>query len=232
MFSNYTYLIGSLFVISIWLVLFWRRKDTRKEMLLLSSIIGISGLLLEYFIWTKDWWRPITFRNTIIGIEDLLFGFGIGGIAAVVYEEIFKQKLRKIRGKKCLTLFQVTSFIGVSILLGVICFYYFELNSFISSILSMFIPTLVIWYLRKDLIVDSVFTAFILLIITFVGFGFMNLIDPGFIYKWWLFEYLSGIIIWGVPVEDIIWFFAVGLFVAPFYEFWQCKSFINIRNYN
>ncbi len=227
---HYTYLMGALFVMFVWFILFFHRKDVRREMFIMSSIIAVLGLIVEWLVWTNDWWRPHTFTNTIIGFEDLLFGFGMGGIAAVIYEEVFRQKLCRLSKKKHPKISHIILLFVLSATIGNISYFYFGLSAFQSSILSMFIPTLFVWFLRKDLIKDSLYTGIILTILAFFGFSLMNLIEPGFVQKWWLFEYLSGVVVIGVPLEDIIWFFVAGLFIAPIYEFWQCRRLVRIHN--
>ena len=50
---QYSYLIGDLTLLIIWLALFFWRKDIRKEMLFISLIFGLAGLIVE-FIYTID----------------------------------------------------------------------------------------------------------------------------------------------------------------------------------
>ena len=90
---QYTYLIGNIFALAIWLFFFFRRKDTRKEMLIISIIFGIMGLLVES-VYIYDWWQPLTITGTAIGLEDFLFGFLFGGVAAVFYEHLFNKKIK------------------------------------------------------------------------------------------------------------------------------------------
>lgn len=97
----YSYLIGDLTLLIVWFILFYFRKNVRKEMLIISLIIGIGGLFAET-IYTIDWWQPLTITGTLIGIEDFLFGFAIGGIGSSIYEVIFKKtvKIKKNKSKE------------------------------------------------------------------------------------------------------------------------------------
>jgi hypothetical protein len=217
----YTYLIGSLITLAVWFVLYYFRKDFRKEMLLMGSLVAIFGLIMEALVWTKDWWRPITITGTLVGVEDLIFGFGMGGITAIVYEEIFKKKIvaRKLKEKN--HKLHLSIFLGVSILVGSILYFGFGYSSFTTWLISVSLAVFIIYFLRPDLIVDSIVTGFIIAIFSVILFALMNLVEPGFVHRWWLFEHLSGIIFLGVPLEDVIWFFTTGLFIGPIYEFWQ-----------
>ena len=93
---KYTYLLMGITLFFIWLILFIARKDTRKEMLTMSLIFGFAGPLadLAYF---KDWWKPITMNNSWLSIEAFLAAAMIGGISSILYEEIFRDRLVKLR---------------------------------------------------------------------------------------------------------------------------------------
>lgn len=90
---KYTYFVGTIIFFIPWLILYLWRKDIRKQMLQLSIWVAIGSLITAYFWWTIDWWRPETITGTRIGLEDLLLGFSNGGIAAVIYEEVFRKRL-------------------------------------------------------------------------------------------------------------------------------------------
>ena len=75
---KYSYLIADLTLLFVWIILFWHRKDVRREMLIVSIIFGFAGLLVEP-IYFQDWWHPLTITGTKIGLEDFLFGFWVGG---------------------------------------------------------------------------------------------------------------------------------------------------------
>ena len=86
---TYSYLLMDFGFLIVWLILYFLRKDVRKVMWFVSLPLGFMGPFLEY-VYVNDWWRPLTITGTLLGIEDFLFGFGIGGISAAIYEELFK----------------------------------------------------------------------------------------------------------------------------------------------
>ena len=125
---QYSYLIGALILLAVWIILFLWRKDIRKEMLVISSLIAVLSLPLNY-LYAQDWWHPLTITGTHLGIEDIILGFAGGGIAAVVYEVVFKMKLKKRKiGKKLakLELF-FPLFLGLFLFFGI--FYLFKISS-------------------------------------------------------------------------------------------------------
>ena len=91
---RFSYLLTDAVFFFLWVALYLWRKDIRKEMVVISGLFGFIAIAGESFM-VNDWWSPQTITNTTIGIEDFLFGFTVGGIASVVYEEVFQKKLRK-----------------------------------------------------------------------------------------------------------------------------------------
>lgn len=220
---QFSYLIGSISFLIIWLIFYLWRRDLRKPILVMSLIFGISGLIAEFW-YTIDWWSPLTILNTRIGIEDFLFGFVVGGISSVVYEEIFKKKIKsrktneKIKERRNRLI--LYPFVALAILLP-FSFYILKLHTFYASIIGLLGATSIIWFRRRDLIVDSLFSGFLLMIISFLFFWISELITPGWVNYAWHLENLSDIIILKAPLEDLIWFFLTGLFIGPLYEYWQ-----------
>jgi hypothetical protein len=204
----------------VWLVLYFHRKDLRQEMVFMGTLVAIGAFFLEAFIWTKDWWQPNTITGTVVGIEDIILGFLAGGIIVSIYEEIFKDKLIKIRGKNSQHLKHFLIVMLLSLFIGNTTFFIFKMHSFYSSILSMAIPTLVIYFYRKDLITLSIGSGFLITLISVPVYWIWFFFDSSAI-NIWLHQNISGNQWIGIPIEDLVWFFVTGMFIAPLYEFWK-----------
>lgn len=223
---TYAYLFAALIFLIIWAILFYWRKDTRKEMLTISIIFGIVALLVEG-VYLFDWWRPLTITGTAIGIEDIIFGFSIGGIASIVYEEVFGKRLRNIKKKSknkdikfiLLNIFLLIVFFG--------SFFLLKLNSFYASLIALSLGIIIIWIQRKDLIKNSLLSGILLVIIAFPAFIFLEYFFKGAIDKFWYFQFFTKIKIIGMPLEDLIWFFLVGANIGPLWEYWQEKKLVD-----
>ena len=228
---QYSYLIGDLIALAIWLLLYLWRKDTRKEMLIISLIFGLIGPL--YAIPTLiDWWNPPNITNTPIGIEDFLFGFVIGGISAIIYEEIFKKrvKIRKVKEiKEKQRNLNILSLVLLNLGLYFGSFYLLKINSFFSTVISLAITIPIIYLKRKDLIINSLATGLLITIIGFVGYSLVEIINPGYILFVFNFGEIPKIIILNVPLYDLIWLFLFGAFIGPLYEYWKEGKLINIK---
>lgn len=229
---QYTYLIGVMIVLTLWLILFLYRKDTRKEMLIISLFFGVASSLVE-MIHVLDWWRPLTITNTTVGIEDFLFGFGIGGIASVIYEHVFNKRVKIKKVKEIKEQKRNINFLFLLALLFILFFggfFIFNLNSFEAMLVSFIIPILIIYIKRKDLIKDSLVSGILVLMASIIGYHILNLITPGFFDEFWLFQNIGRVIVLGIPLEEHIFYFLAGALLGPLYEYWKEGKLINIKN--
>lgn len=220
---QYAYLIGNIAILfPIWLILFFYRKDLRNDILLMSIVLGICGPLSELW-YLQDYWNPQTFTGTRIGIEDFLFGFFIGGIASVIYKELFNKHISKQKNKNHHLRF-IFAFIAIAIFIFNILFYIFGINSIYASMVVFLSMASLMYYFRRDLFIDGLASGIFLAMIMFLAYLIFLLIFPEAIHKWWFLHNISGVLILGIPIEELFWAFSLGLVAGPAYEF-----FIGLR---
>lgn len=226
------YLAGGIFIMLIWLFLFLRRKDLRWEMLVMSSLtliwLAVSGIyFVNYYI--ADYWKPeyhgmLRFGGIFeklglkIGVEDGIFVFGAAGIAAVLYEELLgKRHFKKSRKKnlKYIIVFPIIMFLTY---LSVTV--YGKINIIYADFIGYSVCSLLVFYFRRDLIKHAIASGIIAGILCLVLYVVIFLpIYPGIIEAWWILNKTSGIFIMGIPIEEMLWAFFMGLWVGPVYEF-------------
>lgn len=216
---HYAYLVADIGYFLIWLALFLKRKDLRKEMFIMSLLIAPFGF--TQFFYFHDYWHPDYLWGMIFGlagIEDILWCFFIGGITVVIYEEIFKTSyLRKNANSHpyWMCLFAALSvtflFVGTMIL---------HLNSMYVSVIIMLTFGIAILIFRHDLIKHAFYSGILVGLIMFLFyFLFFDIIFIHIIEKWWLLQNVSGLLIFGVPIEEIMFGFSWGFVAGPAYEF-------------
>lgn len=215
---TYSYLMGDGTLLVLWLILFFLRKDMQREMVHISFLFGIIGLIVDP-VYAIDWWKAVTITGTMPGIESFIFGFVTAGVASVIYSGSFNKKVR-IKKIKKLNL-NLISLLLLGVVLFFISVFLLKLNSFQASFPALLIPAGIIWIKRKDLILNSIISGVFLTLISFVSYLIPEHFYPGSLNVIWNFEILSGIKIFGVVIEDLIWFFMTGLFIGPLYEYWQ-----------
>lgn len=210
------YIVLNLFYGIVWLALFLYRHDLRKKMLLMSTIVGFLGLIMEAF-YRRDYWQPELFSGWPIGLEDFLWSFFVGGIAGVVYEELFGKKYMKRHLQQHVGSMIMFTVLGLAlVIIGNI---FFGFNSVYVSSVGFILFGIIILFMRHDLAMDAFASGIIFALIMTVIYLFYLPLFPGIIEKWWLEENLSGNMILGFPTEELLWGFSWGIIAGPTYEF-------------
>lgn len=223
---DYTYLFAATLFLIPWIIFFALRKDLRKGMLVVSLFIGFLSVFTAHYWWTVDWWRPSTITGTVVGIEDFLSGFATGGVMTFAYEVIFKKQLYRARssrktGPDHLSLLFLLAFLTSWLFWGV------GLTTFWASFVAMLVISGVIFFYRKDLIWAGIISGILMVLISIPVYLITIALDPSWVHETYLFETLSGILIQGIPIEELVFWFMAGLLFGPFYEYWQG---LKIRN--
>ncbi len=223
---QYAYLIGDLIFGVGWLLLFFRRKDIRHKMILMSLVIGLIGPSLEFF-YIKDYWRPQLTGNLLVGFEDVLFAFFIGGISSVLYEEILRKKETASRIKK--HKLDIILFPLVAIFLMIMGSNILKINSIYSSQIALIFLGMYIIIIRRDLVYPALISGIFFSSFMFLFYLIFLQIFPGIIQAWWLLSNISGILIVGIPLEELIWGFSVGFLGGIVYEFILGMKFVKMK---
>jgi len=221
----------------IWLFLYFFRKVLRRELLTVSMLFAVVAPISE-IIYLRNYWRPQTlfsgiylFHYPVPVLEDFLFGFFIGGIASVIYEEMWGKRISNRRNRTHHWVWFIPSLFGLSFLVLVLSIGVFNFNAVYANILVFAVCSLVMLAYRQDLWLDSLMSGILVGCIMLLAYAIFLKAYPGIIQKWWLMNNLSGFTLMGVPVEEFLWAFGMGMMAGPLYEFMAGlkfkKSFYN-----
>ncbi len=216
------WLVFSLILLGIWLVIFIFKRGLRKEMILVSLLTMPFGLTEPLFV-PKYWNPPSLFdlaANIGFDIESLIFSFAIGGIGAVLYELIFGARHQKIDNKEMHRKkhkFHLFALISAPIVF-IFLFFLTNLNPIYSTSIAMFIGGISALYCRPDLKKKIWVGGFLFFGLYFLFFLSFNLVYPDFIEKVWNLAAISGILVIGVPIEELIFAFTFGMLWSSYYE--------------
>lgn len=216
------WLTFSLILLGIWLLIFIFRKKVRKEMFLVSLFTMPFGLTEPLFV--PEYWNPPSLFNlasqTGFDIESLIFSFAVGGIGAVLYEIFFKVRHLKIskhemhKKRHRFHLLALFSPIIVFLLLQIFA----NLNPIYSASIAMFIGGISAIFCRPDLKKKILIGGALFLGLYFVFFLFFNLVYPYAVEEFWNLTAISGILILGIPIEELIFAFTFGMLWSGIYE--------------
>ncbi len=211
-------------MIVIWLVIYWSLSSNKekKEMLVVSLWTSLLGLTEPLFV--PVYWSPPSLFNlalrTGFDIESLIFSFGIGGIAIILYQRIFRGHETRMTAREHNSSrhkFHTWALLSAPAIL-IILLTVTNLNPLHSSIIAMIIGGLTTWYCRPDLKKKMITSAFLFLALYFVYFLTLIAISPGYVEKVWNLKAISGILIIGIPLEELLFALSFGFIWSSIYE--------------
>ena len=212
----YAYLIGDAIFALGWLAIFLLRRDLRRELIVMSVVGAVFAPFA--FIYLPDYWYPDHVLGHPLGIEDFIFAFSIAGIGGTLYETLARKshticecRKRNILGLAAIIFFAVATLIGLTVIFG--------LNSIYSSYIAFLVIFSYIMYFRRDLFWQSIASGATVGALMFLFYLVWIYIYPDIIQHWWKLENISGILVFGAPLEEIVWGFSWGIVGGVLYEF-------------
>ncbi len=221
---QYAWLIWSLILIGVWLAIYFLldTKEKKREMFVVSFWTSLLGFTEPIFV--PEYWSPPSLfdlaMKTGFDVESFIFSFGIGGIAVIIYELIFKTKHEKMNyheqhsPKHRNHLIALLSAPFIFILLLAVT----SINPIYIAIIAMIGGGLFSWYCRPDLKKKMFTSAVIFLGIYFIYFFTLIAMYPGYVEKVWNLKVVSGILIFGIPMEELLFAISFGFIWSSIYE--------------
>lgn len=203
------YLVWCAVFLIVWLAFYVWRPVARRSILFVSLFATPLGPLSQY-LHVQDYWRPETITGTLIGPEDFIIAFMIGGITAGLYS-FFRNALHPRSQRSGLLVPILCAYVlGVVLMYG--SFYGLGLSSIAGAFLLLglfaLVPALMKpWVLKGAVLTGVAFTLFLFLFYT--GFFWYY---PGIVDAWWFGA--SGERLYGIPIEEFLWAFLWGMAAA------------------
>ncbi|HEY4507977.1 MAG TPA: lycopene cyclase domain-containing protein [Candidatus Paceibacterota bacterium] len=210
------YLAGALILTAVWLALALANPNPPRKSLFMGSLFGVAAVAIAQLYALRDYWHP-TYVAWPVNFEDFFYGLAIGGIAASAYEVAFRRRRAKLLGAH----FQAEWFVGfiafAAVLFPVLTFY-LGLNSIVSHLVPPLVIAGVVFATRRDLVLPSLFAALAVTVVTAATFLALQALYPSLFASWHLAD-LSGFSVLGIPAEELLFAFALGLGGSHCYEF-------------
>lgn len=218
----YPYLTWGIFLLLVWLILYISRKDLRQEMLYSSLLFMPFGLTEPFFV--PEYWTPVVVFNFwgTADFESLLWCFTTGGIAAMLYEDVFKVHTT-MRQKPFEAKIKPHPYVIYSLLILVILtmsyIHHFTDLAVMSVVLGMMPFTLAyMYFVRPDLIRPSLIGAGMFLVLYFGSLYLIDFLFSNFIATQWVHNHAFGIKIGQLPIEEYLYTGFFGLHWSIVYE--------------
>jgi Lycopene cyclase len=224
--DSYVWLTWSAAFLVPWLGLFLCFRRDRKVMIWASVLTTPFGLTEPLFV--PQYWNPPSLfdlaQRTGFDIESLIFCFAIGGVGVVLYNIVTDRGLQPLGTKERAS--RRHQYHRAALFVPVVAFPVFcltPLNPIYSAIASMTFGSAATVACRPDLqsemlIGGGLFSAYYAV--------FMLLLEwsaPGYIARVWNLPALSGVMIAGIPLEELLFGFSFGTYWSGIYEHltWQ-----------
>lgn len=219
--DKYVWLFWSLAFLVPWWVLYAAFPERRRAMLWSSSLTALLGLTEPLFV--PEYWNPPSLfdlaQRTGFDIESLIYGFGVGGIGAVLYNALTKKHLMPMSShERSSPRHRFHRLALATPYLVFVALYFLPWNIIYPSIVALFAGGLAGVLCRPDLARKTViggmmFTGFYVLFL-----GALEIMAPGYIARVWDLPALSGVMIGAFPIEEILFGFGVGAYWTGVYE--------------
>ena len=214
---TYAYITGCLILSVIWLWIFLQRRDLRKE-LLWTSFCGLPLGFIDFFL-VPTYWHPASLFNLIerygVGIESFLFLFLMSGIASVIYDFLTRRKTVRMghakHGHVWLLIFVPAMFVITSLKFPMMAIYNLMIVGAVGAAITA--------YQRPDLKKQMLATSIIFTFLYLCIFVLMNQIFPNMVSHFYNLKHMWGILILGVPLEEVAVAFFAGAFWSTIYEY-------------
>ena len=191
-----------------------------------SIFMAPFGLTEPFFV--PEYWNPPSLfelaQRTGFDIESIIFSFAIGGIGAVLYNSLTRRHLEPVdpevrhqsqHGWHRWAL--ATPFVSFLVLL------FLPWNPIYAGIAAMVLGAITSVLCRPDLKTNTLVGGVLFLAIYTLFLLGLKWSAPGYIEQVWNLTALSGVVIYGLPLEELLFGFSFGLVWTGIYEHFTWK---------
>lgn len=192
------------------------------------SLVTMLFAFTEPLFVPEYWFPPSLFNlaeRTGFDIESFIFSFAIGGIGAVLYHLAFSAvpvRLNEKEKTKVRHRFHLYALFVPFVVFPVLAVAT-NLNHIYCGIIALFAGALGTLYCRPDLTRKIIIGGVLFTILYFFYFGSILVFFPEYIKTFWNLDALSRLFILGIPIEELLFAFAFGMYWSGVYEHfsWQ-----------
>lgn len=218
---HYVWLVWSSAFLLPWILLYSLFPRHRVAMWWASILMAPFGFTEPLFV--PEYWNPPSLfdlaRRTGFDIESFIFSFAISGIAAVLYNIVLHKHMEALssaerhqRRHRWHRWALAAPFVLFPIL------YFLPWNPTHAGIAAMVLGAIAAVLCRPDLKSNTLVGGILFLALYTVFLLGLNWSAPGYIEQVWNLEALSGVRIYGLPLEELLFGFSFGLVWTGIYE--------------
>lgn len=218
---RYVWLVWASAFLVPWAFLYVRQRALRKEMLVVSGATSLLGLTEPLFV--PEYWNPPSVfdlaARTGFDLESLLFCFAIGGIGFVGYKALAGMTVSPMPATERHGRWHRFHWLALAApFLAFLPLYSLPWNPIYPGIAALAIGGITNVWCRPDLARGTLAGGTLFLGLYALFMGLLLAFAPGYIDAVWNLADLSGVVLAGIPVEELGFGFAFGMYWAGLYE--------------
>ncbi|MCW8957078.1 MAG: lycopene cyclase domain-containing protein [Gammaproteobacteria bacterium] len=226
--DQYVWLLWSSAFLLPWLLVYGLYPQYRHAMLWASLFTMPFGLTEPLFV--PEYWSPPSLFdlaiNTGFDIESLIFCFAIGGIGAVLYNLLTKRQLLPVDDEersKPLHRHHYKALAAPFVTFPVL-YLLLDWNPIYPAIIAMFIGAYATILCRPDLKRNTWIGGILFLMYYIIFLIGLEITAAEYIERVWNLSALSGIAIIFMPIEELLFAMAFGMYWAGVYEHYTWRK--------
>jgi len=228
---HFAWLVWSLILLLVWAVVWYRigSGEIREDMLVVSACTLLLGFTEPLFV--PAYWDPPSLFDlawkTGFDLESFIFSFAIGGLGYALYMAVFpvghepamtRDERLEARHKYHLPLLLSAPLIFFLLLAAT------PVNPIYAAITAMVLGGIATWYCRPDLVRKMLVSAVLFGGLYTIYFFTLVALFPGFVQQVWNLPAISGIMVAGIPVEELLFALSFGFYWSTVYEHFTWKK--------
>ncbi|MEP7181924.1 MAG: lycopene cyclase domain-containing protein [Betaproteobacteria bacterium] len=218
---HYVWLLWSSAFLLPWVGLWLWAGPYRSTMWRASLATAPFGLTEPLFV--PEYWNPPSLfelaQRTGFDIESLIFCFALGGVGAVLYNVVARRSLAPLPSAEHVDVRH--RWHRVALLLPFVVFlllYWLPWNPIYPAIAAMALGVIAGAVCRPDLATETLIGGLLFFFYYAVFMLALLWSAPGYIEQVWNLAALSGILVAGIPLEELVYGFAFGMYWSGVYE--------------
>ena len=211
-----------------WGLLYLMVPGARRHMLRVSAATSVLGLSEPVFV-PKYWNPPSLFdlaQRSGFDLESFIFCFAIGGIGCVLYNALTRQELQPVTAAERHSvrhrfhrLALMTPYLSFPLL------YVLPWNPIYPGIVALAIGAASTVACRPELARKTLVGGVLFLALYALFMAFLVVFTPGYIEQVWNLADLSGVVMAGIPMEELAFGFTFGMYWSSVYEHFSWRTF-------
>jgi hypothetical protein len=218
---HYVWLAWSDAFLLLWVGIYLANPGHRKVMWRTSLATALLGLTEPIYV-PRYWNPPSLFelaQRTGFDIESLIFAFAIGGIGSALYDTLTRRDLAPVSAaERHSSRHRVHRLALLAPYFLFVPLYFLPWNPIYPSLLCLLVGTIASVICRPDLRRKTLIGGLLFLGLYTAFMLGLRWFSPGYIERVWNLRALSGMLIAGIPLEELLFGLAFGMYWTGVYE--------------